>query len=63
MSMAGLRAAIASEPAGCDVTIRLSALEAYCLDEWIEQREEPRPSRAEAILRLMRESLCQEQGR
>jgi hypothetical protein len=57
MSAAGLAAAAASGPTGAEVTITLNALETYCLDEWIERHEEPRPSRSEAIRRLMRIGL------
>jgi hypothetical protein len=58
MSITVLEGATASHAAGCEVTVTLNALETYCLDEWVEKHAEPRPSRAEAILRLMRIGLC-----
>ncbi len=53
MSLATLEGAIASHAQACEITVRLSGLETYCLDEWIERQAEPQPSRAEAIRRLM----------
>jgi hypothetical protein len=62
MSAAVLEAAISRKSKGCAVVVNLNALETYCLDEWIEKHEEPRPSRAGAIVRLMRIGLSDHPG-
>lgn len=62
MSPAALEGAIAGHAETRDVTIRLSGLEAYCVDEWIQRQAEPQLSRAEAIRRLMRIGLSGHPG-
>lgn len=62
MIAAAAQPAISECPSGAEVIVSLNALETYCLDEWIEKHQEPRPSRAEAIRRLMRMGLCEHPG-
>jgi hypothetical protein len=62
MSAVAREDAIASHAEICDVTVCLSRLETYCLDEWIERQAEPQLSRAEAIRRLMRIGLSEHPG-
>ena len=50
------------ELCSADISVRLNGLELFCLDEWIERHEEPRPSRSEAIRRLMRAGLTEHPG-
>jgi hypothetical protein len=54
-------AARKSEPArdasGISVTVRLSAADLAALEAWIEDQNGPKPSRAEAIRRILNQGL------
>lgn len=56
---AARKAASKSEPAEATVTVRLSPGDVAALEAWIEDQNGPKPSRAEAIRRLLNQALGQ----
>lgn len=59
MPAAVRKAASKSEPAEATVTVRLSPADVAALEAWIEDQNGPKPSRAEAIRRLLNQALGQ----
>jgi hypothetical protein len=57
MPASAVRNAVAEGDRVETVTIRLSERDAAALDAWIEDQSRPKPSRAEAIRRLMNQAL------
>jgi len=50
---AARRSEPAQQPGGISVTVRLSPADLSALDAWIEDQNGPKPSRAEAIRRIL----------
>lgn len=59
MPAAARKPASKSEPAEATVAVRLSPADVAALDAWIADQNGPKPSRAEAIRRLLNQALGQ----
>jgi hypothetical protein len=47
---------------GATILLQLSPTETWSLDAWIERHDEPRPTRSEAVHRLVLMGLCEHPG-
>ncbi|MDF3062105.1 MAG: hypothetical protein K0S06_2214 [Microvirga sp.] len=54
---AARRSEPAQQPGGISVTVRLSPADLSALDAWIEDQNGPKPSRAEAIRRILNQGI------